>query len=352
MFTRKDAKLIQEIVLSYLPKELAEDEDIIIAGGFAINAFVINEILQSEAKEAKSILRNRFILENQAIPFSDIDLWILKNSNSESKFLFEKSEPSEMRKSILSEPQIESNGMIKKYKSRLSPVKSSYLANTFNILPGLEVKNKNKKVHTMQCMLSHKESPEELISEFDLGLSSIAIHRGEFIIHESFFKSIKSKEILFNKAPSNYGLSSRIYHAMRYFKYTEKVDFQFSKEVYNYVMSAMIDSNTVISEGLKSGSLIKIGEDLFINNNVVVENSEEDGDLFASNPNSEKLIITNGKNYEHEISTRESLLIKIKSLFNMLNKIKKMDHWNDIDALFLVDSKIVNAKSLLESESC
>ena len=57
MFIKQDANLIVDVIKDFLPQEIAQDPDIIIAGGFALNAFLVNQILTGYKGLAFEILK-------------------------------------------------------------------------------------------------------------------------------------------------------------------------------------------------------------------------------------------------------------------------------------------------------
>ncbi len=78
MFIKKDAKLIVDLLRNNLPKEIVEDPDIIIAGGFALNAFMANEAIQSLPSRGMAEVLLGSLSINPIVSYSDIDLWIIK----------------------------------------------------------------------------------------------------------------------------------------------------------------------------------------------------------------------------------------------------------------------------------
>lgn len=322
MFIKKDANLIVDLINAYLPKELAEDPDIIIAGGFALNAFLASEALTGVSEEIASVIKNN-IITNPLMKFSDIDLWLMKDSTSKFAPLFQHvpngSNPSKGAKHPFElGPEISGQ--------KLSCGRWSDWANTYTIYHN---SNKGVKHVPIQCIVKPQSSTEDLISGFDLGICSVGIYRGEFIIHESLVNSLKEKEIRYNNRNSfeNKPLGPRVFQSLRFFKYRTKTGFQFSKDLYDDVLATMSDANTFWIEAKKSGAITQHGS--------------------VAAPGV-KVKITTAKDYEQEIVTKESLVGMIRKLSQLFFEMQKMSHWNITHALFFQDSEIFSVKGVIE----
>ena len=322
MFIKKDANLIVDLINAYLPKELAEDPDIIIAGGFALNAFLASEALTGVSEEIASVIKNN-IITNPLMKFSDIDLWLTEGSTSKFAPLFQHvpngSNPSKGAKHPLEEG-LEISGQ------KLSCERWSDWANTYTTF---HTPNKGVKLVSIQCIVKPQSLVEDLISGFDLGVCSVGIYRGEFIIHESLFDSLKEKEIRYNNRNSfgNKSLGSRVFQSLRFFKYRAKTSFQFSKDLYDDVMTTMSDANHFWIEARKSGAISPYGT--------------------VATPGV-KVKITTTKDYEQEIIAKESLVGMINRLAQLFAEMQKMSHWNVTHALFFQDSEIFSVKGVIE----
>lgn len=323
MFIKKDASLIVDLISNQLPKGLAEDPDIIIAGGFALNAFLASEALSGVSEEFAEMLKRGF-LGNPIMKYSDIDLWILKDSSSDFAPLF----------------QHVANGSNPKAKGRhpfdegvdisgqkISCERWSDWANTYQIIHKV---NQVGKAVPIQCIVKPQSSPEELISGFDLGICSVAIHRGEFIVHKSLLASVKAKELQYNNRNSfgNKSLGSRIFQAIRFFKYHTKANFPFSKELYDDVLATMSDANTFWIEAKKSGAITQYGS--------------------VTTPGV-KVKITTTKDYEQEVIAKETLVGMIRRLSELFAEMQKMSHWDVTHALFFQDSDMFSVKRIIEN---
>ncbi len=356
MFIKKDAKKVIDMMANSLPQELVDDPDIIIAGGFALNLYMVNELLEAaESSSAQGVMKKHF--ENfPLIKFSDVDLWILKDSQSIHAPLFKAISDAEaikkvqdaggvtpnnratrahnaldhlMRRAQFStnpfqfgpiKPTIAQNeNIVRSGKGRsFFGTKSSVWANTYEFAGGVVNGFERKSV---QCVVKEQDSVESLLSEFDLSLSSVAIHRGEFIIHKSLVESLDKKEILYNKRTwfTRRSFASRLFLCLRYMKYVDKIGFDLSSDLYKDVLSTISDASSFWNEAKKLG----MGNDL-------------------------KIKVTTNSNYEQEIVTRESIYAMAKKLAAEFPKLAKMKHYDVSHVFFIADSEIFKIKDILE----
>lgn len=303
MFTKKDASLVIDILKSIMPKTLIEDPDIIIAGGAALNLYMIQTMLESMNPAHIAIPIKSFI-KTPVVKFSDIDLWITKGSASKNLKLFDLGEGEPASRCIES-------------GERLTLIKSSGWANTYTFQA-----EKGSLMYPIQCIVKEQESTEDLLSTFDLGICSVAIYRGEFIVHESFFKTLDEKELHFNKSDGRgRSFSSRVYNTLRIIKYFDKTGFDFSKEVYDDVLSVIYDASSFYDEFEKTAKS-KIGA---------------------------TVKITTNNNYEQEIISKESVVGMVRSLADQFHKLQRMKHWDISNALFMPKSKLFNPNGIIKS---
>jgi len=314
MFIKKDAKLVVDLIKTYLPEDLANNKDVIIAGGFALNAFVVNEILESLNDRAAGSLVVKNLFQNPVVPFSDVDLWITNDCNDSGlQNLF-------LRKDkFTAEPVSFSSG------ETIRLDRASDWANTF-ILSDYKQKRK-VKLKPIQCIVRKQDSVESLLSSFDLGVCSVAIHNGEFIVHQSFMDSMNKKQLTINnEGLMRKSLASKVFQALRHFKYYEKTNFEFSKELYQRTLEVMSDSNTYWQECKKLGLVSQWG----------------------GTTAGVKVKITTSDNYEQEVVTKESTNSMIKRLATHFADMQKMSHWDVSHALFVGDSDLFPVKSIIE----
>ena len=330
MFIKKDAKLIVDLLKNNLPKEILEDPDIIIAGGFALNAFMANEAIQSVSNIGMAEILLSSLSINPIAPYSDIDLWIMKDSSSGLLPLFQKMDI---------DTSVGFGDSTKFHVSRTSD-----WANTFTV--SMPVFSKKMKIKPVQCIIRPQESPEDLIKSFDLGISSVAIYRGEFIVHENFFKSLEKKELITNGASAykNKSLASRVFQALRHFKYYNKLNFDFSKELYQDVLNVMSDANQLWIEAQKAEIIDRHGS----YGRLASQPNYLRGPVNSRSHVSGKVKITTSQNYEQEVDVKESLTGMIRGLAEKFPEMQKMKHWDISHALFLQDSPIIPVKSILE----
>jgi hypothetical protein len=316
MFIKKDAKLIVDLVKLYLPKKLAENEDLIIAGGFALNAYMVSEALLGLRGSPSFHLIAQNLLFNPVVPFSDVDLWIKKDCQDEM---------------LLTLFRAQKDGDIKRDTTFVGDGESLFLqrssdwANTYSF----SGKGSKVKLKHIQCIVKKQDSVESLLSSFDLGICSVAIHKGEFIIHPSFMESLNSKQLTINNASlMRKSLPSKVYQALRHFKYFEKTKFEFSKELYQKTLEVMSDSNTYWQECKKLGVISQWG----------------------GTTAGVKVKITTSDNYEQEVVTKESTNSMIKRLAVYFAEMQKMSHWDVSHALFVGDSDLFPVKSIIEKK--
>jgi hypothetical protein len=183
------------------------------------------------------------------------------------------------------------------------------------------------KLKPIQCIVKKQDSVESLLSSFDLGVCSVAIHNGEFIIHPSFMESMNKKQLTINnEGLMRKSLASKVYQALRHFKYYEKTNFEFSKELYQRTLEVMSDSNTYWQECKKLGLVSQWG----------------------ATTAGVKVKITTSDNYEQEVVTKESTNSMIKRLATHFADMQKMSHWDVSHALFVGDSDLFPVKSIIE----
>lgn len=320
MVSKQSAELVIDFLREMVPDELLDNDSVIIAGGSALSLFMANRILTALKPGERSIMKKHLEL-TPVMKFSDIDCWILKGSTSPFVSLFDSSsvDLSRERKEEdlwIRNDQYSSVYAVNRQKQielksgTMTPSKSSPWAITYRYAP----KVYSKKVLPIQCIVKEQDSVEALLDAFDLGICSVAIHRGEFYIHDSLFKTLEQGEIIYNAGDSfkNKSFGSRLFQALRFFKYVDKTGFDFSKELYQDVLGLMADASLVYVEAKKN-------------------NFKEDGQV---------TICSTGSNYDQHVTTKKSIIGMISQLAPQFqSKMMKMKHHQDHDALFLTDSE-------------
>lgn len=330
MFIKKDASLIVEILRKYLPDQIVDDPDIIVAGGSVLNFYMINEVLSGLDENNRAITKKHFE-QTPLIKFSDVDLWLLKDSKSNNAPLFEhqpadESDSNKRKLRFQHRPYIfaeKEDLSVKEHKSFMQE-KGSDWANTYAYLVGKG--HHGIPIKPVQCIVKYQDSPEALLSTFDLGLSSVAIHRGEFIIHKSLMASQQAKEISYNKRPNfkrrSYG--SRVFMSLRYFKYLDKTGFGMSDEVYKDVLGTMSDASEYYIA------------------------CQEQAKTKSASGSTATVKITTSDNYEQEITVKASINDMTKRLAQEFITMTKMRQWDITHALFIKDCNIFNIKHILD----
>jgi hypothetical protein len=158
---------------------------------------------------------------------------------------------------------------------------------------------------------------------------------------------MEKKELVLN-ARSSYkykSLSSRVFQALRHFKYNKKMNFDFSKELYSDILGVMNDANQFWIEAQKSEMITSYGS-LGKMATPISGSGPFNGRVHVGG----KVKITTSSNYEQEVEVKESLTSMIRGLACHFSDLQKMKHWDISHALFLQDSPIIPVKSILEKE--
>lgn len=329
MIVKQSAELVIDFLDGMVPDELLKNDAAIIAGGSALSLFMANRILAGLSPGERSIMKIHLQL-TPVMKFSDIDIWLLKGSDQPHAELFDsaninlslerKEEDEWIRNSNYSSVYALSRQKKIKLKSgTMTPSKSSPWAITYQYCPD----NLSKKVLPIQCIVKQQDSVESLLDGFDLGICSVAIHRGEFYIHHSLPETLEQGEIIWNSG-KDFGKKSfgtRLFQTLRFFKYVDKTGFDFSKDLYRDVLTLMADASLVYAEAKKGG---------FKDNGQVT-------------------ISPAGSNYDQHVTTKKSIIGMISQLAPQFqSKMMKMKHHQDHDALFLTDSEVFPLAKIID----
>lgn len=329
MIIKYDASLVIDFLSGIVPDEFLNDPDIIIAGGSCFSLYMTDRILRNLQPGERSIMKKH--LEGTPIAkYSDVDLWILKGSVSPNLSFFQTSSIDMSREEKPNEWQLKSphyspyslSGQKRRVIGKSGTLlarKSSQWAVTYDY----SSPDCKKKQLPIQCITKEQDSVESLLNTFDIGPSSVAVHRGEFYVHDSLSRSLEQNEILYNAGCNfkNKSFASRLFNGLRLFKYHDKTGFDFSKEMYLDMMNLMIDASSFYVEVKKKN--VKIGGQI--------------------------TMISTGSEYEEIISTRESIFRMISQLAPQFqSKMMKMKHHQEHDALFLSDSDQFPLKLIID----
>ena len=325
MLRKKVCKVTNKLLQYYLPEEIISDPDIIISGELALTVFLAEQMYEHLSEEAIALLGDR-IFSEPAIPFKEINLWILEGSTSNNSKLFENNSTLKF--------------LEKGTRIALKHTKENYHNKFLNLSKNTHFNIAYQR--DLKAMMFKPKDVEDIISRSHIGLFSIAIHRGEFFIHQSFFDSIESKEILFSSDTKNMSFNQRLFQALMFFKCYKNFGFHFSKEVHDFVIKVVYDANIVINSALEIQSL---GLDRIINRGSPILVSLALRNHFIRSE--VYLDASFDEDTEEKINIKSTIFNMIGLLFEELYLIKEMKHWKVTDVLFLTDCKLLDLKEFI-----
>ena len=188
----------------------------VIAGGFPLAIYRSLDLYSKPHNRAillNSINSSSKIYSSRLEKFGDIDCWFLKDTL---------------------------NGLsVKEYvQSRLRPA-SNWRSSKWCISIG------RRESVEYQFVLKEFDSPERLLSSFDLQNVGIAWHDNRLYVDSGVDLCIRSMIISKNQDfffPEEDSLMMRIFRCLRFFKYAERTGFEFSDEISSYVYKAYFDA--------------------------------------------------------------------------------------------------------------
>jgi len=211
--------------LKIIPDFLKPDENLIIAGGFAVHLYL---------KYAKEKYGKENSLDSVNKKFSDIDFFKIKDMNRISSFLF-------MDSDNLFDIELNIGKFI------LSASRTSKHANTFQL--GEKSKAKGylyeKSPIVVQGVKYYYEDIESMFSNFDLNICQIAISNNSFIFTDEFKNCIDNSIITTSKKEVfsfENEMSSLMFHSLRALKYSMRLDFKFDKFLSDFMMDLFVES--------------------------------------------------------------------------------------------------------------
>lgn len=336
MITQQSAQLVIDLLRDLVPPNLLSDPDLVIAGGAALSLYMADRILSGLQPSERSIML-RHLRSFPVMKFSDIDCWILAGSASPNKSLFDGTLIDKVREQkYIPDPYEVKSPYYSVYALRrqipidlkcggsLHATKASQWAITYQYGPNPRQRSKDIKILPIQCIIKPQESVEALLNSFDLGICSVAIHRGQFYIHDSLLSSLQDNELSYNSGSEtfkNKSFASRVFQSIRFLKYHDKTGFDFSDEVYHDVLNTMIDASTVYAEAQKTG--FKDGQQI--------------------------QVCSSGSNYTQFATTKSSILRMISEIAPQFqSKMMGMKYHQEQDALFLTDSEQFPLKTIID----
>jgi len=172
---------------------------------------------------------NYVIKEVDCFYFSaDIDIYQASSSKIPSEFTrkYDRDDNNREYKDVSSFP-------IKRGNYKL--LFSSDNANTFSQHRGKPV---GKKIQFIRKIYN---TPEDIISEFDISVCKIAYHDGWLYIHEDFQESFENKTISLSKGREDFYLAQKIKTACRVYKYIKRTGYSVSDDAMIEIHDSFID---------------------------------------------------------------------------------------------------------------
>jgi hypothetical protein len=293
-----------ELVKSFLPEEILKSKPV-IAGGFALSLYLT--CISSESNFIKQIRKN--ITKNEKalpFPFSDIDIWFLKD-NPEIEVI---------KEIFLSENPKIISGTLEQEKYTTDITKKSFWANTYRFT----IQSPKFKHIPIQFIKKNPDTIEQLITDFDIKICSVAWYDGKFYLSDDLHQNFESKTIEFNnfKRIKRQKFGSKVFQSLRYFKYAQRFNLEFSKEMFDFVVELTSSVSDYFDKTSKDNS---------------------DQKTF-------QLTSSNGS-YTEEVVNSPSMQRMCRQLIDNFDLLSKMSHWTSATPLFLANSKHVNIKKYL-----
>ena len=233
--------------LNWMIERVIEDEVLslepVIAGGCALSIFKSVELHKKDSDW--KAFRNRMIRKSSwkgsIPPYNDVDIWFLKAEESVESLRY-------------------------KFKNKFSDRSNSNLSYTPSVLKketkwGRTYSISNK---TYQFINTSHDSVKDLLDTFDLVNSKYAWHKGYFYFCEDAERSFENGHLSFyNKSVKDDSpLYEKVFHCLRYFKYSIRYGIDFDKEVANFVYNVYLEIQNSIIELQKNRTTIVIAHRL------------------------------------------------------------------------------------------
>jgi hypothetical protein len=285
------------------------------------------------------------------VRYSDIDFWALDGSEASKMRFFDKDFPSFLKEENAANNKPGYNNHFKYGSSSFSFTKGSFWANTFQFY--------GKNV-PFQFIKSSQASIEELLNSFDLGISSCALYKGEFYLHDSFLESLSNQEICYNNKHNftNKPFATRLYQTIRFMKYYNKTNFSFSKELSKDIIKTLIDAdeykNAMEQFKASKSNILKPATSypatLLPDSFDVLTDAFDISKHVKKEESDESFIVINfsGK-YPQKVSTRKSILGMCDSLSDTLMIMSKMKNFDKSDIFFFDQKGLQNPQGVLKS---
>lgn len=103
--------------------------------------------------------------------------------------------------------------------------------------------NLYNKVSEIQIIKKIAETPEQLISSFDIANSMIAWHDDKLYIDSRLDEAFEAREVRYVNSPfkGNLTIASKIFNVLRLFKYAKRYSLSFSKEIDDIILNLYME---------------------------------------------------------------------------------------------------------------
>lgn len=234
-------------------------EDAIIAGGFPLAVYLK---VESTKEDFLPLLLKKLTNPTRigdGLSYTDIDIWAKSSSSNQ----------------ILNN-LIDLNPVtpLQMSESSITLTKKSKWANTFSV----STNNRSAFTKAVQFVKVRYQSPEDLISTFDLNICKVAWCNGSLFVSEEVMNDIRTGELSFSP---NYDFGeqnfiTRVYRSLRFIKYAMRYNLEPSADICEYIFKTFADSS---GDNLKYG--IK-NQTAMVNINNYYKGSDKIYDMYHS----------------------------------------------------------------------
>lgn len=227
--------------LTELIHKIVDNNDLInmrpvFAGSFALSMYRAYKLYDTDEKWEE--LKRSFdhgTLSKRVDPFGDIDFWFTRDSpvHNDGYGSWIVKDESSVSSEFFSSPPFEENYRI---------VRTSKWANSFRVKAEVPGQNKSSN-HIFQPIKKPILSIDDLFKSFDFINSCVAFYDGRMYYDHRLDLSFKSFELTINN-DSNYkvdSVPSRVYSALRAFKYAKRYLLDFSPELSEHIFKIYYD---------------------------------------------------------------------------------------------------------------
>lgn len=227
---------VNDIISSQILSTDFLKEEVILAGGFPLSVYRAFEFQKPEYLDilVKQISSKR--PGNNGLVYSDIDVWpTISLGNCAIAELFSNS-------SRLNSNIIAGDYVFNIFKqSRWANTAFLYSLNKKDNTPAKQGNNR----FALQFIKNAFNSPEELISSFDLNICKVAYYNESLYVDESAINDIASNSLSMspNYVRSDKEFNSKLFFCIRYIKYAKRYNLDMSKEICEYIFNTYFESS-------------------------------------------------------------------------------------------------------------